>query len=136
MCIVLFFSDNEYIYPGGLSNDTDGKFIQAHATAILIDPIDKSYWWYGESLKTATLSDHDINCYHSKDLINWINIGQVLGQKQVFIKDLSGPYVIERAKVVWNNKTKLFVMWFHLDSYDYKYRYVGVAISSIPNGIF
>jgi hypothetical protein len=138
MCDVCssLFSDSRTIFPGVVWNDTDGKSIQAHATGILIDPTDNSYWWYGESLKTSTLSDHGVNCYHSKDLINWMNIGQVLGQKQVFIKDLSGPYVIERPKVIWNEKTKLYVMWFHLDSDNYRYRYVGVATSPTPNGTF
>ena len=127
---------DEFIYPGIQWNDTDGKSIQAHATGMLIDPIDHSYWWYGESLKTATLSDHGVNCYHSKDLLNWENVGQVLAQQDVFIKDLPGPYVIERPRVVWNNKTKLFVMWIHLDSRDYQYRYVGVATSPYPNKRF
>ncbi|UJR24676.1 hypothetical protein I4U23_006049 [Adineta vaga] len=128
--------DSGYIYPGAVWNDTDGKSIQSHAAGILIDPNDNSYWWYGESLKTSTLSDHGVNCYHSKDLINWINIGEVLGQKEVFIRNLSGPYVIERPKVVWNPLTRLYVMWFHLDSSDYQYRYVGVATSSKPNETF
>ncbi len=65
-----------------------------------------------------------INCCHSKDLLNWVNIGQVLGQKQVYIKGRGGLCTIERPKVVWNAKTKLFVMWFHLDSSNYGYRYV------------
>jgi hypothetical protein len=47
-------------------NDTVGNSIQAHATEILIDPQDGSYWWYGESLKTSTLSDHGINCLSFK----------------------------------------------------------------------
>jgi hypothetical protein len=63
-------------------------------------------------------------------------MGQVLGQKQVNIKHLDGPYVIERPKVVWNEKTKLFVMWLHADSNHYSYRYVGVATSASLNGIF
>ena len=124
------------IYPGSVWNDTDGKSIQAHATGILIDPDDNSYWWYGESRKTATLSDHGVNCYHSKDLLSWTNIGEVLGQKQVSIKGLSGPYVIERPKVLWNAASNLFVMWFHLDSDNYGYRYVGVATSPTPDGKF
>jgi hypothetical protein len=128
--------DSGYIYPGATWNDTDGKSIQAHATGILIDPSDNSYWWYGESLKTSSLSDHGVNCYHSKDLLNWVNIGQVLGQQQISIKDHPGPYIVERPKVVWNKSTKLFVMWFHLDSGSYGYRYVGVATSPTPNGIF
>ncbi|CAF1115236.1 unnamed protein product [Adineta ricciae] len=134
-CYCSFF-DPAYIYSGIVWNDTDGKSIQSHAAGILIDPNDNSYWWYGESLKTSTLADHGVNCYHSKDLINWINIGEVLGQKQVVIQNQSGPYVIERPKVVWNPLTKLYVMWFHLDSYDYQYRYAGIATSPTPNGKF
>lgn len=114
--------------------DTDGQSIQAHATGILIDPNDRSYWWFGESLKTSNLSDHGINCYHSTDLLNWKNFGQVLGQKQVFIDSHPGPYIIERPKVVWNPMTKLYVLWFHLDSNDYHYRYTGVAVSKTPCG--
>ena len=130
-------SASDFIYNNGVPwNDTDGKSIQAHATGILIDPSDSSYWWYGESLKTSTLSDHGVNCYHSKDLIHWTNVGQVLGQQQVHIEGQAGPYVIERPKVLWNSITKLFVMWFHLDSIDYQYRYVGVATSPTPNAVF
>ena len=134
-CDCLLLND-EYIYSGVRWNDTDGNSIQAHATGILVDPRDGSYWWYGESLKTSSLSDHGVNCYHSKDLLNWVNVGQVLGQKEVYIKDRQGPYVIERPKVVWNAKTEQFVMWFHLDSSSYGYRYVGVAKSSLPNSTF
>jgi len=66
--------DPGYIYSGIVWNDTDGKPIQAHAAGILIDPIDKSYWWYGESLETPIIFEHGVNCYHSKDLLNWTNI--------------------------------------------------------------
>jgi hypothetical protein len=49
LCIKYFnclsISDR-YIYPGAVWNDTDGKSIQAHATGILLDPFDQSYWWY------------------------------------------------------------------------------------------
>ena len=131
-----FLYDSGYIYSGTVWNDTDGKSIQAHAAGILIDPIDGSYWWYGESLETPIISDHGVNCYHSKDLLNWVNIGEVLGQKQVSIKDHPGPYILSRPKVVWNEKTKLFVMWFHLDNNGCNYRYVGVATSSTANGRF
>jgi hypothetical protein len=131
-----FSLNDQYIHSGIRWNDTDGNSIQAHATGILIDPQDGSYWWYGESLKTSTLSDHGVNCYHSKDLLNWVNIGQVLGQQQVHVKDREGPYVIERPRVVYNSKTKLYVMWFHLDSSNYSYRCVGIATSPSPNATF
>jgi hypothetical protein len=86
-----FSYDPGYIYLGVVWTDTDGKSIQAHAAGILIDPIDKSYWWYGGPLQTPDVALHSVNCYHSKDLLNWINIGEVLGQKQISIKDHPGP---------------------------------------------
>lgn len=49
---------------------------------------------------------------------------------------MSGPYIIERPKVIYNNATKQFVMWFHLDDSNYKYRHAGIATSSTPNGKF
>jgi len=98
--------------------------------------MDGSYWWYGESLKTGNLADHGVNCYHSTDLFTWKNIGQVLGQHQVNIPGHPGPYVIERPKVVWNNMTQLYVMWLHADSSNYGLRYVGVATSPTPGGVF
>mgnify|MGYP001066325611 FL=1 len=131
----LNLNGNEII-SGTVWNDTDGNRIEAHATGILIDPEDQSYWWYGESKKTSNLSDHGVNCYHSKDFIHWTNQGQVLQQSQVSIPGRAGPYVIERPKVVFNLKTSLFVMWFHLDSSNYGYRYVGVATSQHPQGPF
>ena len=40
-------------------------------------------------------------------------------------------------KVVWNNRTKLFVLWFHLNSDQCcTYRFVGVATSPSANGTF
>lgn len=130
-------SNDQYIYPGILWNDTDGNSIQAHSAGILIDPVDGSYWWYGESQKTSNLSDHGVNCYHSKDLVIWQNMGQVLKQKDISVKGSPGPYVVDRPKVVWNNRTKLFVMWFHLDNNECcTYRAVGVATSPSANGTF
>ena len=131
-----FSYDSGYISSGVVWNDTDGNSIQAHAGGILIDPIDQSYWWYGGSLQSPDITLHSVHCYHSKDLLNWIHVGEVIEQKQVNIKDHPGPYKIERAKVVWNSLTKLFVMWFHLDDMNHTYRYVGVATSTTPNGTF
>lgn len=132
-----FALDDTYIYSGVLWNDTDGKSIQAHGAGILIDPHDGLYWWYGESQKTSNMSDHGVNCYHSKDLLTWQNMGQVLKQKDISVAGHPGPYIVARPKVVWNNLTKLFVMWFHLDSEQlFKYRSVGIATSPSANGTF
>lgn len=126
---VLTPEQTKLILSGTVWNDTNGNSIQAHATGITIDQKDGSYWWYGESLKTSNLADHGVNCYHSTDLLNWVNFGSVLSQKDVNVPGTPGPYVLERPKVLWNDKTGLYVMWLHVDSSNYGLRHVGVATS-------
>merc|ERR1712014_7243 len=86
---------------------------------------------------TASLADHGITCYSSESVAGpWKNHGMVFSQQDVVAPGVSGPYVIERPKVVYNDKTELFVLWFHLDDSDYKFRHAGIAVSESPVGPF
>jgi hypothetical protein len=60
----------------------------------------------------------------------------VLSQQDIHVPDSTGPFVVERPKVIYNTKTALYVMWFHLDNANYGYRHAGVATSSVPQGPF
>ena len=127
-------------------NDTKGERIESHSAGMLQSPTDKRWYWYGESKKTADLSDHGVNCYSAPDIAGpWTNEGSVLGQSQVKIPGKTGPFVIERPKVIYNAATKNFVMWFHLDDNGYKVRErpramccsggsCGLAINGITRG--
>jgi hypothetical protein len=42
--------------------------------------------------------------------------------------------VIERPKVIYNARTKKFVLWMHIDRNDYSYARLGVAVSDRPQG--
>jgi hypothetical protein len=42
---------------------------------------------------------------------------------------LPGPYRIERPKVIYNNVTDLYVLWFHLDTVSFSLESVGVGTS-------
>ena len=58
----------------------------------------------------------------------------MLVQGMVFVNtsitaSLPGPYRIERPKVIYNNVTGLFVLWFHLDTVSFALESVGVATS-------
>lgn len=118
-------------------NDTDGNRIEAHAAGMLQSPLDKRWYWYGESKKTNSLADHGVNCYSSAYISGpWRNEGQVFHQQNITIEGKKGPFIVERPKVLFNTKTKMFVMWFHLDTAGYKYRHAGVATSSIAKGPF
>ena len=118
-------------------NDTDGNRIEAHAAGVLQAPTDQRWYWYGESKKDGNLKDHGVNCYSAPGLGGpWRNEGQVFHQSDVAVHDSSGPFIVERPKVLFNNLTKKFVLWFHLDTGGYKYRHVGVATSDTANGHF
>jgi beta-xylosidase len=48
--------------------------------------------------------------------------------------DLDTSKVIERPKVIYNEKTHQFVMWMHVDANDYSYSQAGVAVSDKASG--
>ena len=50
--------------------------------------------------------------------------------------DLLPDRVLERPKVIYNQFTKKFVMWMHIDSADYSAARCGVAVSDEPTGPF
>jgi hypothetical protein len=126
----------DYVYPDTHWNDTAGNRIESHAAGMLQSP-DGTWYWYGESKKTNSLADHGVNCYSAPTIAGpWTNEGQVFHQSDIHIDDKSGPFVVERPKVLYNNVTKTYVMWFHLDDSGYKYRHAGVASAADPAGPF
>lgn len=131
--------------------DEAGERIEAHGAGLLQSPRDGRWYWYGESRKTNDLGSHGVNCYSADHLGGpWKREGavlrhgageegadaQVLRQSDIKVQGQAGPFVIERPKVLYNKKTQKFVMWFHLDDADYKFRHVGVATSDSPSGPF
>jgi hypothetical protein len=127
--------------------DMDGEFINAHGGGILFH--EGTYFWYGEAKTGETVLPEcnrhfngcrvdmtGISCYRSTDLFNWKNEGLVLGAEADAESDLHKDRVVERPKVIYNKKTKKFVLWFHADSIDYLDARVGVAVSDTPTGKF
>lgn len=125
-------------YPGQIWEDTDGNHINAHGGGILYR--DGKYYWYGEHKIEHISSAHvGVRVYSSTDLYNWKNEGVALSVEP----DGSGHLlekgcIIERPKVVYNEKTKKYVMWFHLEhkGKGYKAAEYGVAVSDNPVGPF
>lgn len=130
---------------GAIWKDTDGNAINAHGGGLLLH--EGIYYWFGEIKKGKTWLVPDqawedyrvpaggVNCYSSRDLVSWkyegVALGSVTGQPQ---HDLDTSKVIERPKVIYNGKTKQFVMWMHVDANDYSYSQAGVAVSDKPAG--
>lgn len=110
----------------GIWNDTDGNFINAHGGSILYHQ--GIYYWYGETKK-------GISCYSSKNLKTWKFEKLALTATVSDINnDLDTSNVIERPKVLYNQKTKQFVMWIHIDNKDNSKERAGVAFSDNPAG--
>ena len=133
--------DNHFIVPDVHWNDTDNHRIEAHAAGMLQSETDGRWYWYGESKKTSNLSDHGVNLYSSNSLAGpWQFEGQVLSQQDIQVAsktfNQTGPFIVERPKVLYNEMTKLYVMWFHLDTPSYTAHLAGVATSANATGPF
>lgn len=136
------------VRPGEIWKDTSGRPINAHGGGVMFH--EGAYYWYGEVKEGRTyvpacnaswggtrVVAGGVSCYRSTDLVNWENLGIVLPSVPDDPNhDLHCDKVIERPKVIYNNKTRRFVMWLHVDSIDYKAAMSGVAIADTPAGPF
>ncbi len=128
--------------------DTEGNPINAHGAGILYQ--NGTYYLYGEykkgkTTRVARLTGWEcmrvealgVSCYSSRDLRNWKFEGLALrAEEKDSASDVHTSKVIERPKVIFNDKTGKFVMWMHVDSEDYLYARAGVAVSDSPTGPF
>jgi hypothetical protein len=110
---------------------------------------DGVYYLYGEIKKgkTGLVPGQDwedyrvdaggVSCYSSRDLVHWKNEGVALWRRSTDTSsDLYIGRVIERPKVIYNEVTRQFVLWMHIDKDDYGYARAGVAVSDKPQGPF
>lgn len=125
--------------PGEIWPDNQGIHINAHGGGIL--KLDDTYYWYGEHKtegKAGNKAMVGVHCYSSKDLYNWTDEGIALAVSLDPKSEIVVGCVIERPKVIFNQKTKKFVMWFHLELKDrgYEAAKTGLALSDSPTGPF
>jgi hypothetical protein len=123
---------NALIKPGEVWTDSEGKHINAHGGGII--NYRGTWYWFGESRLPRGESDrtkYGVGCYSSKDMVNWKNEGLALWVINDTSSLLQPGCVIERPKVIYNKKTKKFVMWFHheLKGKGYRAALTGVAVS-------
>lgn len=115
--------------------DTDGNLIQAHGGNIIqAHNGDGSWYWFGENKSGQTTGGtfQSVNCYKSSDLSTWQYQGPVL--TPIPNTNISRERIVERPKVLYNEKNAEYVMWFHADSSNYGAAQVGVATSKTING--
>jgi len=131
-------SNNNSFVPGELWPDNNGAHINAHGGGILYN--NGRYYWFGEH-KTegnhGNLANIGVHCYSSSDLYNWTDEGIALPvDAEGSGSDIEKGCILERPKVIYNEKTKKYVMWFHLEpkGRGYKGALSGVAASDKVTG--
>lgn len=126
------------IRPMEIWPDNTGVHVNAHGGGILYH--EGTYYWYGENKSDTTSSAMvGIMCYSSPNLTDWKNEGAVL---PVVTNDTTSEItqgcIMERPKVIYNEKTGKFVMWFHLElkGKGYAAARSAVAVADRPTGPF
>lgn len=160
------------ILPGAVWCDTDGNPIQAHGGQIQWMPVPdgsggqtECYVWVGEN-KTVGHTGNPVAVYTSSDLYHWQYRGDVLRpvedraqldddpyfsalyadytaqQKDEVFACINTGTVMERPKMLYNENTRQYVIWFHSDdateknTYSYDVGMSGLAVSDSPFGPF
>lgn len=147
--------------------DTNGNQIQAHGGQIQKLTVNgqEKWYWIGEDKTYDYRPVGGIHLYSSDDLYNWKDEGVVLRTMEseteftedAYFRELYGDYdaekkaevfidldknncVMERPKMIYNEKTGKYVIWFHADGRypgsdaDYGKAKAGVAIADSPAG--
>ncbi len=137
-CKSTFSQSNKNTFkPGELWLDNNKQFINAHGGGFLLH--NNIYYWFGEHKidgKDGAKAMVGVHVYSSKNLYNWKDRGIALPVSTDTASMLLQGCIIERPKVIYNKKTKKFVMWFHHELKDqgYKAALTGVAISNKVTG--
>lgn len=128
---------NTSFHPGELWPDDKGVHINAHGGGILFQ--NGTYYWFGEHKtegEAGNLANVGVHVYSSTDLYNWKDEGIALAVSNDPGSEIEKGCIIERPKVLYNAKTKKYVMWFHLElkGRGYSTARCGVATADQPTG--
>lgn len=119
--------------------DDRGELINAHDGGIIESK--GTYYWYGLALRPLKVSKDEnngaatttgITLYSSKNLYNWKYEGVILSTSTDTTNPLRAPMRMERPKIIYNEKTHKYVLWFHYVGYPGKH---GEAIGTADAGV-
>lgn len=136
-CMFLNAQTSTSIKPGSIWLDNNGVHINAHGGGVLLH--NDIYYWFGEHKtegEAGNRANVGVHVYSSKNLSDWKDEGIALAVVEDTTNLLVKGCIIERPKVIYNKKTKTFVMWFHheLKGQGYKAALTGLAISDKVTG--
>jgi len=124
------FAAPQTIEPGAVWPDDRGKHVQAHGGGII--KLGGTYYWFGEERSQGLdRTKRYVGCYSSKDLAHWTFRKRMAFSDQ---ENLGRGWILERPKVFYNDKTKQYVMYMHLDGPGYKVARVAVATCDTVDG--
>jgi hypothetical protein len=128
---------NHSFRPGEIWPDNNGVHINAHGGGILFH--NETYFWFGEHKiegEAGNAAHVGVHVYSSRDLYNWLDEGIALGVSDDPKSEITRGCILERPKVIFNPRTKKFVMWFHLEPKDAGYSGArsGVAVADNVTG--
>jgi hypothetical protein len=120
----------EPIVPGAIWPDDHGNHIQAHGAGVLKQG--DTYYLFGEDRSRGLdPAKRYVSCYASTDLSHWAFRNRVLALGD---PENLGVKVLERPKVFYNQMTRKYVMYMHIDDPHYKLARVGVATCDTVDG--
>ena len=134
---VAHFAESKSFKPGEIWPDNNGVHINAHGGGILFHK--GKYYWFGEHKtegKRGNVAWVGVHCYSSEDLYDWKDEGIAMKVSDSPESPIVSGCVIERPKVICNQKTGKFVLWFHLElkGKGYSAAQTGVAVADNPTG--
>lgn len=130
-------------------HDTDGNIINASDGGIIF--AEGKYHWYGQALRPLSSNwkgrggqstTTGVVMYESEDLLNWKYEGVILACTDDPDSQLRAPMRFERPKIVYNEKTKQYVLWCHYVKYPGDHEFedgtgdAGVAVCDKVNGLY
>ena len=135
--VMVAYEPRTQFLSGQVWPDDKGVHINAHGGGVMFHK--GVYYWFGEHKIAGEAGNNahvGVHCYSSIDLYNWKDAGIALAVSESPASDITKGCILERPKVIYNQKTKKFVMWFHLElkSMGYDAARSGVAVSDAPAG--
>jgi len=121
---------NDTFKAGARWPDDRDVHINAHGGGILRHA--KTYYWFGEHKITGpwgNTAQVGVHCYASEDLYNWRDMGIALCVSADRHSEIARGSIIERPKVLYNEQTGRFVMWFHLELFGQGYNAARTAVA-------
>ena len=130
--------------------DTDGNIINVSDGGIIY--AEGKYHWYGQALRDLPYNGNGVQnggvgnvgvvMYESDDLHTWKYEGVILSCSDDKDSALYAPMRFERPKIIYNEKTKQYVLWCHyvrypgVHGFDKGQGEAGVAVCDTINGTY